>query len=211
MSLYYKFAKPPLPYAYNALEPYIDEKTVRIHYDKHLQNYIDKLNAALKDYPEYHNMTLEELILNVCFMPKKIQTAVWNNAGGVYNHLFYFYLMSPESGLEPKGDLAEKIKKTYGSYEAFQKRFTEEAMSIFGSGYVWLVYGMDGQIGIVTTKNQDTPLTAGLCPILNLDMWEHAYYLKHQNKKEAYIKDWFHLVNWKIANENYLKCKFLKI
>lgn len=202
---HYPFSNPPLPYSYDALEPYIDEKTVRIHHDKHLQTYVNNLNLALKDYPEYQHMTLEELILNAYFMPQAIQVAVWNNAGGVYNHIFYFNGMTPNRNA-PTGNLAKHMLAMYGSFEQFQEKFTNSALSVFGSGYAWLVLGMDGHLSIITTKNQNTPLPSGVCPILGIDVWEHAYYLKHQNEREAYIRDWFQVVNWQQANENYEKC-----
>lgn len=208
MSEHYKFINNPLPYAYNALEPYIDEKTMRIHHDKHLQTYIDNLNNTLSEYPQFQNWTLGQLIMNVPSLPDEIQTAIKNNAGGVFNHQFYFANLasSDSASSRPTGMLSESIKNEFGSYESFQNQFKKAALSVFGSGYAWLVVNATGQLRIITTPNQDTPLPLGMCPVLNIDVWEHAYYLKHYNKRADYIDDWFHVVNWNNANRNYMHC-----
>lgn len=206
MNEHYKFINTPLPYAYNALEPYIDEKTMRLHHDKHLQTYIDNLNNTLSNYPLYQNWSLEQLIINVPSLPANIQTGVRNNGGGVYNHQFYFSNMANPTSQYPLGALNDLIIKQYGSYETFQKEFREAALSVFGSGYAWLALDAAGLLKIITTANQDTPLSLGMCPILNLDVWEHAYYLKHYNVRADYIDDWFHVVNWDKANRNYMRC-----
>lgn len=206
MNEHYKFINIPLPYAYNAMEPYIDEKTMMLHHDKHLQTYIDNLNNTLSKYPQFQNWTLEQLIMNVPSLPDEIQTPIKNNAGGVFNHQFYFSNLTPPAVSSPVGMLGEAIVNKFGSYESFQNQFKSSALSVFGSGYAWLVVDATGQLSIITTQNQDTPLPLGMCPVLNIDVWEHAYYLKHYNKRADYIDDWFHVVNWNNANSNYMHC-----
>lgn len=206
----YKFINIPLPYAYNAMEPYIDEKTMRLHHDKHLQTYIDNLNKTLSKYPQFQSWSLEQLIVNVPSLPKDIQTAVSNNAGGVYNHQFYFSNLANPAPPQAVGMLGEAISKEFGSFASFQKQFQEAGLSVFGSGYAWLVVNAVGALMIMTTANQDTPLPLGLYPLLNLDVWEHAYYLKHYNVRADYIDDWFHVVNWENANKNYMRCFHMK-
>lgn len=206
MNEHYKFVNTPLPYDYNALEPFIDEKTMRLHHDKHLQTYIDNLNDTLKNYPELQNLTLLQLLVNGDSLPPSIRTSIRNNAGGVYNHQFYFSNMINPARQQPENPLASYIVWAYGSFEAFQKQFTAAALKVFGSGYAWLVVNRGGHLTIVTTPNQDTPLPQGLCPILNLDVWEHAYYLKHYNVRADYIKDWFQVINWNQVNQNFLNC-----
>lgn len=206
MNEHYKFINTPLPYSYNAMEPYIDEKTMRLHHDKHLQTYVDNLNNALSNYPQFHNWTLKQLIVNIPSLPEDIQTAVRNNGGGVYNHQFYFNNLINAAYSRPSGLLIDEIAKEFGSLEAFKKQFKTAALSVFGSGYAWLVVNAAGQLKIITTPNQDTPLPLGMCPVLNIDVWEHAYYLKHYNLRTDYIDDWFHVVNWDNANEHYKRC-----
>lgn len=206
MSEHYPFINTPLPYPYDAMQPYIDEKTMRLHHDRHLQTYIDNLNKALCKYPQFQSWTLEELILNVPSLPADIQTAVKHNSGGVFNHQFYFSGLAPSVSGQPFGRLAEAIKNRFCNYASFQSQFKEAALSVFGSGYAWLVVNAAGEPEIITTKNQDTPLPLGLCPVLNIDVWEHAYYLKHYNLRADYIDDWFHVINWNQAGKNYLHC-----
>lgn len=206
MNEHYKFMNLPLPYAYNAMEPYIDEKTMMLHHDRHLQTYIDNLNNILSEYPQFQNWTLEQLIMNVPSLPNEIQTPIKNNAGGVFNHQFYFSNLANPASSHPGGMLGEAIENQFGSYQAFQNQFKAAALSVFGSGYAWLVVDATGQLRIITTQNQDTPLPLGMCPVLNIDVWEHAYYLKHYNKRADYIDDWFHVVNWNNANRNYSRC-----
>ena len=206
MNQHYKFVNTPLPYSYNAMEPYIDEKTMYLHHDKHLQTYIDNLNNALSQYPEFQTWTLEQLLVNVPSLPTALQTAVTNNGGGVFNHQFYFSNLTNPAPSQPVGLLAESINMEFGSFQDFQNQFKTAALSVFGSGYAWLVVNAVGQLAIITTKNQDTPLPLGMCPVLNLDVWEHAYYLKHYNLRGEYIDDWFHVVNWKNANSSYRRC-----
>lgn len=206
MNQHYKFVNTPLPYSYNAMEPYIDEKTMYLHHDKHLQTYIDNLNNALSQYPEFQTWTLEQLLVNVPSLPTALQTAVTNNGGGVFNHQFYFSNLTNPAPSQPVGLLAESINMEFGSFQDFQNQFKTAALSVFGSGYAWLVVNAVGQLAIITTKNQDTPLPLGMCPVLNLDVWEHAYYLKHYNLRGDYIDDWFHVVNWENANSSYRRC-----
>jgi len=177
-----------------------------LHHDKHLQTYVDNLNETLKEYPEYQNLSLEQLLIYADYFPADLQTPIKNNAGGVYNHIFYFSNLINPNTKQPIGQLADLINLRFGSFDTFQKQFTAIALSVFGSGYAWLVYNKNGSLSIITTPNQCTPLTLGLCPILNLDVWEHAYYLKHYNVRAGYIKDWFQVVNWDNANKIFLNC-----
>ena len=205
MQEYYKFINEPLPYSYKAMEPFIDIQTMYLHHDKHLQTYVDNLNKALRNYPFLQTFTLEQLLCNLESMPMEIRTQIRNNAGGVYNHRFYFNGLSKEHGQRPQGELAEAIDRQYGSYEKFKEEFTGAALSVFGSGYAWLVIDPQGKLKIVTTANQDTPLAGNLAPVLVIDVWEHAYYLKHFNVRADYIKDWFEVVNWRFSDEQYKK------
>lgn len=203
---HYKFINTPLPYAYNALEPFIDEKTMHLHHDKHLQTYIDNLNTILKDYPQYQNLSLVQLIMNAQCLPESIRIPIINNAGGVFNHQFYFANLIKGEGKVPAGMLAEYLDRTFGSFQEFKDKFKAAALSVFGSGYAWLVVDYQGVLRIVTTPNQNTPIPQNMCPVLNVDVWEHAYYLKHYNVRANYIDDWFQVVNWERANQNYLNC-----
>lgn len=205
MSVQYPFVNEPLPYAYDALEPYIDEKTMHLHHDKHLQTYIDNLNKILEGYPEFQEWALEQLLFNIASLPAEIQTGVKNNAGGVFNHQFYFDNLKNPSG-EPVGLLSEAITEDFGGFAAFKDKMKAAGLSVFGSGYAWLAVNALGRLTIVTTANQDTPLPLGLCPVLNLDVWEHAYYLKNFNVRANYIENWFHVVNWEQAERNYRFC-----
>ena len=204
---HYPFANVPLPYGYAGLEPFIDAKTMRLHHDKHLQTYIDNLNNALKDRPAYHNWTLERLICLGDTLPAEIRTAAARNAGGVYNHFFYFNGLANKAQKEPSGEIAAAINKTFGSSGAFKNALKDKGLSVFGSGYAWLVLNEKGGLELMITANQETPLTANLCPLLNLDVWEHAYYLKHFNVRAAYIDDFFNVVNWDEIGERYSAAK----
>lgn len=209
---HYPFINLPLPYAYDALEPFIDEKTTYLHHDKHLQTYIDNLNAVLESEPKLQKMSLEQLIKNVGSLPKRVQTPIQNNAGGVYNHRFFFEgIAAPSAILQEAPDswLGVQIERQFGSFENFRSAFKKAALSVFGSGYAWLV--CDGcRLKIITTANQHSPIEQGYFPILTIDVWEHAYYLKHYNVRVSYIDDWFKVVNWQQAQQNYLKCSFLR-
>lgn len=194
-----KFVLIPLPYAYDALEPYIDKRTMEIHHDKHEQAYVDNLNKAIANYSELYSKTTEEMLKNLDTIPTDIRQSVINNAGGVYNHEFFWSIMSPKHNQEPSGNLLTAINSTFGSFDNFKKLFTEAALSRFGSGWVWLVKDSDNKLSIITTANQDSPISLGYTPILALDVWEHAYYLKYQNKRIEYINNWWNVVNWKQA------------
>lgn len=207
MNNFYKFVNLPLPYAFDAMEPFIDKKTMEIHHDKHLQGYVDNLNKALERYPELQRLPLEALVTPPDTLPIANKNAIKNNAGGVYNHRFYFNSLIPAANAKaPSGMLLEDINKTYGSFAAFKADFKAAALSVFGSGYAWLVVDNKGDLNIITTANQDTPLSLNLCPILNIDVWEHAYYLKHYNMRANYIDDWFNVVNWDKANKRFMDC-----
>lgn len=206
MHQHYQFVNPPLPYAYNALEPFIDTKTMKLHHDRHLQTYVDNLNKILKDYPEYQNLSLEELILYADSLPDSIKISVLKNAGGVYNHIFFFSILKNPSTPEPPQSLLQFINVGFGNFNQFKASFIEAALSVFGSGYAWLVIDAFGNLKIITTANQDTPLPLNLCPILCIDVWEHAYYLKHYNMRADYINDWFNVINWEQVNQNLLNC-----
>jgi superoxide dismutase, Fe-Mn family len=192
---------PKLPYGYDALEPNIDARTMEIHYTKHHQGYVDKLNAALANHPELAKLPAEELVRKLDAIPEDIRTAVQNNGGGHVNHTFFWQIMSPQGG-EPTGALADAINQKFGSLAAFKEAFANAAASRFGSGWAWLVKGNDG-LSIISTANQDSPLTQGLTPIIGVDVWEHAYYLKYQNKRPDYVAAWWNVVNWDQAAKNF--------
>lgn len=193
---------PPLPYAYDALEPYIDAKTMEIHYTKHHQTYVDKLNTALEKHPELQEIPLIELLASVATLPEDIKTAVRDNGGGHFNHSLFWEYMSPKAG-QPGNVLKEHIVKTFGSIDSFKEDFNAAARNRFGSGWAWLSLNNSGNLIITSTANQDTPVSEGLAPILGLDVWEHAYYLKYQNKRVDYIQAWWEVVNWDRVTEEY--------
>jgi Fe-Mn family superoxide dismutase len=204
----YEFPLFPLPYEYDALEPRIDTLTMKLHHDRHLKGYTDKLNAALKPYPAFHNRTLEWLLRNSDLLPPRIRTAVRNNGGGVYNHIYYFAGMSPpgDSTPVPDGKLGTKIERAFGGWDEFKEKFKSCALDVFGAGYLWLVANKRGQLRILPTPNQDTPIAMGFCPIMTIDLWEHAYYLKHYNDRAGYIDDWFAVLNTEFIERNYECC-----
>ena len=189
------FTLPDLPYPYSALEPYIDEETMRIHHDKHHATYVQNLNDALKDFPELSAKEAEELIADLEAIPEGIRTKVRNQGGGHANHSLFWTIMSPSKSALKEGALMEELKKTFGDLAAFQEKFSAAAMGRFGSGWSWLVKGEDG-LEILDTPNQDSPISLGKAPILALDVWEHAYYLKYQNRRADYIKAWWNVVDW---------------
>ena len=204
----YQFTVPPLPYSYDALEPYIDAQTMHIHHDKHHQAYVDNLNAALKKQPELQTKSLEWLVKNAHqISDESTRTAVINNAGGHWNHSFFWIIMAPEGKKEPLALVAQTIIKQFNSFDNFKTQFNESAKKVFGSGWVWLCVDSDGQLKIITTKDQESPLSQNLVPILGLDVWEHAYYLKYQNKRIDYITAWWNVVNWQQVEENYKNVK----
>ncbi|MFS8523559.1 MAG: superoxide dismutase [Limnochordales bacterium] len=200
-----KHELPALPYAYDALEPYIDAQTMEIHHTKHHQAYVNGLNAALEKYPELQNKTVEELLRDFKNIPADIQTAVRNHGGGHANHSLFWTIMGPNAGGTPQGSLAEAILKAFGSFEAFKEEFSQAAATRFGSGWAWLVVDRDGNLKVYSTPNQDNPLMNGDTPILGLDVWEHAYYLKYQNRRPEYIENFWNVVNWAAVKENYEK------
>lgn len=207
MQEYYKFVNDPLPYPYQAMEPYINIQTMYLHHAKLVQNYVNNLNKALSNYPFLQNFSLEQLLTNLNSMPMEIREEIRHNAGGVYNHRLYFYGLSEKPGGRPQGSLEEALKREYGSYNEFKKRFTEEALSVFGSGYAWLVSDEGGNLSMITTANQDTPLERNLIPILVIDVWEHAYYIQCHTLRKDYIEDWFQVVNWEEAEQRYHNCE----
>jgi Fe-Mn family superoxide dismutase len=195
------FAVPDLPYAYDALEPHIDEATMRVHHDKHHQAYVDKANAALEG-TEWADRSVEDVLTNLSSLPGDKQAAVRNNAGGHYNHSLFWRMMAPNAGGEPTGDIAGAITETFGSFDAFKEQFKAAGVARFGSGWAWLVKDSSG-LAIVSTPNQDTPLSDGSAPLLGADVWEHAYYLKYQNKRPEYLDAFWNVVNWDFVNELY--------
>lgn len=202
----YEFNLKPLPYNYDALEPFIDAETMQLHHDKHLKTYVDNLNAALKDYPELQKLTLIDLILNYNNLPEEIRDKVKNNAGGVYNHNLFFNIMGPPKGEQPIGAFMNAILKDFGSLENLKEELKSASLDRFGSGWGWLVMDNKCNLKVISTMNQDTPLNMNLCPIIPLDVWEHAYYLKYQNRRSEYIDNWFNVVDWNKVSENYFYC-----
>ena len=196
-----------LPYAYDALEPYIDAQTMEIHHGKHHAAYVSNLNAALAKHPELESKSLDDLIKNLKSVPEDIRTAVRNNGGGHWNHTFFWNVMGKHSDAQPKGDLADAIKKDFGSFEQFQEKFTNAGATRFGSGWAWLLVNGQGGLSVVSTPNQDNPLMdiaeVSGTPILGVDVWEHAYYLKYQNRRPEYLKAFFNVINWDVVSENY--------
>jgi Fe-Mn family superoxide dismutase len=201
----YPYSLPTLNYSYDALEPYIDKMTMEIHHTKHHQAYINNLNSALEKYSEFHDLELEEILKKLNQLPEEIKTAVRNNGGGHYNHSLFWEIMKPNGGGEPKGKLKEEIEKNFGSFEEFKKLFSETAIKHFGSGWGWLVLSSDRKLKVYSLLNQDTPLMNGDIPIMGIDVWEHAYYLKYQNRRAEYIEAWWNVINWDKIEENLSK------
>lgn len=187
---------PKLPYDYNALEPHIDAKTMEIHHTKHHQGYVNKLNTVLEKHPELAAAALEELLARIDSIPEDVRKTLRNSGGGHFNHSLFWTIMSPDGGGEPKAALKAQIEKDFEDFTSFKEKFSEAATSVFGSGWTWLVVGKKNGLEIISTFNQDTPLADGLHPILGLDVWEHAYYLKYQNRRPEYINAWWKVVNW---------------
>lgn len=198
------YTLPDLPYAYDALEPYIDEETMHLHHDKHHNTYVTNLNAAIEKHPELGEKTVEELLADFSSVPEDIQTAVRNNGGGHVNHTFFWEILGPNAGGEPTGAIKEAIEETFGSFEDFKEEFKTAATGRFGSGWAWLVV-KDGKLAITSTANQDSPLMDGQTPVLGLDVWEHAYYLKYKNVRPDYINAFWSVVNWDKVNEYFAK------
>lgn len=201
------FQMVPLPYAFDALEPHIDAKTVELHYSKHHQTYLTNLNGALEKHPELGNLSIEQLLSDLNRVPEDIRTVVRNNGGGYYNHNIYWAIMGPNRGGEPTGPLGEAIAKTFGSFASFKEQVEKAGLGRFGSGWAWLSKKQDGELTIHSTPNQDTPLAEGLIPVIGVDVWEHAYYLKYQNRRAEYLTNWWNLVNWEEAGRRYQQAK----
>jgi Fe-Mn family superoxide dismutase len=201
------FELPPLPYPEDALEPYIDARTMSIHHDKHHAGYTNNLNNALAGHPELASKSIVELLGDLDSLPASIQTAVRNNGGGYANHALFWRTMGPGGSGQPSGELAAAIDEAFGSFDSFKEAFSKAGATRFGSGWAWLYVGADGNLVVTSTPNQDTPLMNGETPILGLDVWEHAYYLNYQNRRPDYISSWWNVVNWDAVAENYAKTK----
>jgi len=197
------YTLPSLPYALDALEPYIDARTMEIHHGKHHQAYIDNANKALAPYPELAALSAEDLLGKLSSVPAEIRQAMINNAGGHANHSLFWTLLAPKAGGVPSGTLAKDIDSVFGGFEPFKEQFGKAALTRFGSGWAWLVINGEGKLAVVSTANQDSPLSAGQWPVLGLDVWEHAYYLNYQNRRADYIAAWWSVVNWSRAAELY--------
>jgi Fe-Mn family superoxide dismutase len=200
------FEVPPLTYDYAALEPYIDEATMKLHHDKHHQTYVTNLNGAIEKHPELASKSPEELIKDLPSIPEDIRKVVQNNGGGHVNHTMFWEIMGPKGGGEPTGAIGEQIKTDFGSFDDFKKQFNETTAKQFGSGWGFIIF-VGGKLQIVTTANQDNPISQGHYPILGNDVWEHAYYLKYQNKRPDYLAAWWNTVNWTAVNERFAKAK----
>jgi Fe-Mn family superoxide dismutase len=198
---------PNLTYNYDALEPHIDTRTMEVHHDKHHASYFDKLNTALSDHPEIKEKDIKDILADLESIPEEIRTAVKNNGGGHAHHTFFWNILSPDGGGEPSGDLAEAISQTYRDYDNFKEQFSEQAKTLFGSGWTWLVINSSGELEIINTPNQDSPFSHKQTPIIGLDVWEHAYYLKYENRRPEYIAAFWNIVNWPEADKIYESAK----
>lgn len=196
------FELPPLPYAYDALEPYIDVQTMQLHHDKHHATYVTNLNNALKGH-DFENLPVEQVIRRLSEVPESARTAVRNNGGGHLNHSMFWQIMKPNGGGEPTGALASAITSTFGSFDAFKTAFNDAGVKRFGSGWAWLVADSSGKLQVVSTANQDSPLIDGSYPVMGNDVWEHAYYLKYQNRRPEYLGAWWNVVNWDEVAKRY--------
>jgi Fe-Mn family superoxide dismutase len=195
---------PPLPYDYTALEPHIDEQTMRIHHDKHHGTYVNNLNAALEKHADLQKKSIEDLLRGINTVPEDIRTVVRNNGGGHANHTMFWEIMGPDASGQPKGAIADAIKAAFGGFDQFKEQFTKAAVGRFGSGWAWLV-DAGGKLVIESSANQDSPVMEGKKPIFGLDVWEHAYYLKYQNRRADYITAWWNVVNWDAVNKRFGK------
>lgn len=198
---------PPLPYDYNALEPHIDEQTMRIHHDKHHAAYVNNVNQALEGHADLTSLSVEQLMASLDRVPENVRAKVNNNGGGHANHTLFWEIMSPNGGGAPSGPVGDAITRTFGSFDQFKEQFEAAATGRFGSGWAWLVVNASGNLEIISTANQDSPISQGKTPILGVDVWEHAYYLKYQNQRPAYVKAWWNVVNWPKVNELYQKAQ----
>jgi Fe-Mn family superoxide dismutase len=197
------FTLPPLPYAFDALEPFIDATTMKIHHDKHHQAYVTNLNKTIATHPELGGQPVETLVKNLATIPDDIRTAVRNNGGGHANHSLFWKTLAKNNGASPAGELGKALNQEYGDYASFQGQFTKAALGVFGSGWAWLSLDANKQLLIESTPNQDSPLTAGHQPMFGIDVWEHAYYLKYQNKRADYVAAFYNVINWDAVNERY--------
>jgi Fe-Mn family superoxide dismutase len=200
------YTQEPLPYDFAALEPHIDTKTMEIHYGKHHATYVTNLNAAIEKHPELGKKSAEELLKDLNSIPEDIRTAVRNNGGGHVNHTMFWRIMKPNGGGNPNGTIADAIKSTFGNFEDFKKQFNDAGLKQFGSGWAWLVSDK-GKLKIMSTPNQDNPMSQGLYPVMGNDVWEHAYYLKHQNRRADYLNVWWNVVNWDEINKRLAAAK----
>ncbi|HEX9056392.1 MAG TPA: superoxide dismutase [Ktedonobacterales bacterium] len=190
------FEVPPLTYDYNALEPYIDEQTMHLHHDKHHAAYVTNLNTALEGQSQLTSMSVEDILRHINDVPETVRTAVRNNGGGHSNHSMFWAIMKPNGGGQPGGALAQAISDTFGAFDTFKKQFNDAGVKRFGSGWAWLVADQSGKLSVISTANQDSPLMDGLFPVMGNDVWEHAYYLKYQNRRADYLEAWWNVVNW---------------
>ena len=200
---YYPFQLEPLNYRFNDLEPYLDLQTVLLHHGNHQQHYVDELNAAMEFWPLYQEWSLFQLLRNPSQLPLKLQIQVRQDGGGVFNHQFYFDSMEPASGQQPSPALENLIRRNFGTLDSFRQQFMDAAGRVFGSGWVWLVADPQGRLRIITTKEQETPLAMNLTPLLNADLWEHAYYLQYKNHRARYLDSWWNLINWAQVERRY--------
>ncbi len=200
------FKLPPLPYSYDALEPHIDARTMEIHHDKHHAAYVANLNKAVAEFPELGSKSVEALLKDLSAVPEKVRIAVRNQGGGDYNHTLFWQMMKKDGGGEPKGELGQALETSFANFAGFKEKFADSATKVFGSGWAWLV--LDGKdLKIEAGPNQDSPISQGKQPLLGIDVWEHAYYLKYQNRRPEYIAAWFNVINWDFVAERYTKLK----
>ena len=200
------FTLPPLPYAFDALEPHIDARTMEIHHDKHHAAYVANLNKAVAEFPEVGKKSIEDLLTDLNSVPEKIRAAVRNQGGGHFNHTLFWQMMKKDGGGEPKEALAQAIEKSFGGFPSFKEKFSDTAAKVFGSGWAWLVLE-NGNLAIESTPNQDSPISQGRQPLLGVDVWEHAYYLKHQNRRPEYVTAFWNVINWDFVAQRYVKFK----
>ena len=194
------FKLPDLPYSYDALEPNMDSKTVEVHHDKHHAGYTTKLNAALEKYPQFYEKDIVEILSDLNRIPEEVRTAVRNNGGGYYHHNLWWEQLTPKGGGNPTGKILDAINKKFGSFESFKKEINDKTIAVFGSGWGWLCKDKSDELVIATTANQDSPVTNGLHPVLTIDVWEHAYYLKYQNRRPEFVENFWNIINWEVVN-----------
>ncbi len=202
-----EFTVPSLPYDYSALEPTIDTETMHLHHDKHHAAYVNNLNTALKDQPEWQNRRIEDILRNINQVPEAVRTAVRNNGGGHYNHTMFWEIMAPGGSGQPTGSLGDAVNSTFGGVDALKEQVNDAGAKRFGSGWAWLVMDQGGRLTVISTANQDCPLMDGQFPLLGVDVWEHAYYLKYQNHRPDYLKAWWNVVNWDAVSKRYESAK----